>query len=104
QMHTQMAVEDPNGPKRIIVSDMDDARINNVKRLLADKIKERGIEFKTLNPGKLTPDEFEKALNDFAPDGFDDIIMLVPVVPVLNQSATHLKKDGLMNIFAGIPA
>ena len=104
QMHTQMAVEDPNGPKRIVVSDMDDARIENVKRLLSDKIKERGIEFKTLNPGKMTPAEFEKALKDFAPEGFDDIIMLVPVVPVLNQSATLLKEDGLMNIFAGIPA
>ena len=30
--------------------------------------------------------------------------MLVPVVPVLMQSAAHLGKDGLMNIFAGIPA
>ncbi len=104
QMHTQMAVESPDGPSRIIVSDMDDARIENVKRLLADTIKARGIEFKTLNPGKMTPQEFEKALHDFAPDGYDDIIMLVPVVPVLNQSASFLKTDGLMNIFAGIPA
>ena len=30
--------------------------------------------------------------------------MLVPVVPVLNASAKTLGKDGLMNIFAGIPA
>ncbi len=104
QMHTQMAVESPDGPSRIIVSDMDDARIENVKRLLADTIKARGIEFKTLNPGKMTPQEFEQALHDFAPDGYDDIIMLVPVVPVLNQSAGFLKNDGLMNIFAGIPA
>lgn len=104
QMHTQMAVESPDGPSRIIVSDMDDARIENVKRLLADTIKARGIEFKTLNPGKMTPQEFEQALHDFAPEGYDDIIMLVPVVPVLNQSASFLKTDGLMNIFAGIPA
>lgn len=104
QMHTQMAVESPDGPSRIIVSDMDDARIENVKRLLADAIKARGIEFKTLNPGKMTPQEFEQALRDFAPGGYDDIIMLVPVVPVLNQSAAFLKDDGLMNIFAGIPA
>ncbi len=104
QMHTQMAVESPDGPSRIIVTDMDDARIENVKRLLADKIRERGIDFQTLNPGKMTPEEFEKALHDFSPEGYDDIIMLVPVVPVLNQSARFLKADGLMNIFAGIPA
>ncbi|MHB9138656.1 MAG: MDR/zinc-dependent alcohol dehydrogenase-like family protein, partial [Victivallaceae bacterium] len=104
QMHTQMAVESENGPKRILVSDMDEARIENVRMLLADKIKERGIEFVSLNPSRMAPEKFEKAVADFAPEGFDDIIMLVPVIPVLNGSAKFLKDDGLMNIFAGIPA
>jgi threonine dehydrogenase-like Zn-dependent dehydrogenase len=104
QMHTQMAVEAADGPGRILVSDMDDARIENVTSLLADTVAKRGIEFKTVNPGKMSQDEFEKILKDFAPEGFDDVIMLVPVVPVLNGSAKMLGKDGLMNIFAGIPA
>jgi len=104
QMHTQMSVEASDGPSRILVSDMDDARIENVRNLLADTIAKRGIEFKTVNPGKISPEEFEKILEDFAPEGFDDVIMLVPVVPVLNGSAKTLGKDGLMNIFAGIPA
>ena len=104
QMHTQMAVEAADGPSRILVSDMDDARIENVKNLLADTIAKRGIEFKTVNPGKMSPEEFDAVLKDFAPDGFDDVIMLVPVVPVLNASAKTLGKNGLMNIFAGIPA
>ena len=104
QMHTQMAVESKNGPKRILVSDMDDARIENVRILLADKIRERGIEFVTLNPAGMSLEKFEKAIADFAPEGFDDIIMLVPVIQVLNGAAKFLKDDGLMNIFAGIPA
>ena len=104
QMHTQMAVEAADGPSRILVSDMDDARIENVRGLLADTIAKRGIEFKTVNPGKISQDEFEAILKDFAPEGFDDVIMLVPVVPVLNASAKTLGEDGLMNIFAGIPA
>ncbi|MCP4100067.1 MAG: alcohol dehydrogenase catalytic domain-containing protein [Lentisphaerae bacterium] len=104
QMHTQMAVESPDGPSRILVSDMDDARIENVSNLLADTIEKRGIEFKTVNPSKLTVEEFEKLLKDFAPDGFDDIVMLVPVVPVLDGSAREMAEDALMNIFAGIPA
>lgn len=105
QMHTQLAVESADGPTRILVSDMDNARIENVRRLLADKIKERGIEFKTMNPTEFSsPAEFEKAVRAFAPEGFDDIIMLVPVIPVLNEASRFLKADGLMNIFAGIPA
>ncbi len=105
QMHTQMAVENPDGPSRILVSDMDNARIANVKALLKDKIEERDIEFVTLNPTDFaSPAEFNEAVGKFAPEGFDDIIMLVPVVPVLNGAAEFLKEDGLMNIFAGIPA
>ncbi len=104
QMHTQLAVENPDGPSRILVTDMDSARIENVKKLLAPAIAARGIEFVAVNPAGLTPDEFDKLLRDFAPEGFDDIIMLVPVVPVLVQAARYLGQDGLMNIFAGIPA
>ncbi len=104
QMHTQMAVEAADGPGRILVSDMDDARIENIRSLLADSIAKRGIEFKTVNPGKISRDEFAKILADFAPGGFDDVIMLVPVVPVLSGAAEKLGKNGLMNIFAGIPA
>ncbi len=104
QMHTQLAVESPNGPSRIIISDMDDSRIANVMNLLGDAIKKRNVEFKAVNPSKMSADEFDQVLRDFAPGGFDDIVMLVPVVPVLNHAARFLGKDGLMNIFAGIPA
>ncbi len=104
QMHTQMAVESAHGPSRILVSDLDNARIENVKRQLKDAIAARKIEFVTLNPSEMTPEEFERRVTEFAPDGFDDIVMLVPVVPILTSAAGHLGKDGLMNIFAGIPA
>ena len=107
QMHTQLAVESPEGPSRILMTDMDDVRIKHVCELLSDKIKERKIEFKTLNPKAFpSPAAFEAEVAKFAEktDGFDDIVMLVPVIPVVNSSAPFLRKDGLMNIFAGIPA
>ncbi|NOY74441.1 MAG: alcohol dehydrogenase catalytic domain-containing protein [Kiritimatiellaeota bacterium] len=106
QMHTQLAVEDPNGPSRILVTDLDDARIAKVVEGLADKIRERNIDFNTLNPKHFeSPEAFHEEVARFAGgDGFDDIVMLVPVIPVLNDAAKLLKKDGLMNIFAGIPA
>ncbi|MCF6174201.1 MAG: alcohol dehydrogenase catalytic domain-containing protein [Victivallaceae bacterium] len=105
QMHTQLAVEDSNGPSRILLTDMDSNRIENVKRQLVAKAGERKIEFKTMNPADFaSPVEFDQAVREFAPDGFDDIVMLVPVVPVINAAVKFLKADGLMNIFAGIPA
>jgi threonine dehydrogenase-like Zn-dependent dehydrogenase len=105
QMHSQLAVESPDGPSRILVSDMDDTRLEHVRELLEPIAKRRGVEFKLLNPTKFkTPGEFDAELRRFAPEGFDDIVMLVPVPAVLSAAAKFLKADGLMNIFAGIPA
>ncbi|MFA5206455.1 MAG: alcohol dehydrogenase catalytic domain-containing protein, partial [Lentisphaeria bacterium] len=105
QMHTQLAVENPDGPGRILVTDLDNVRIEKMMQLLGPAAKARGIEFKAFNPKSFASDvEFMAAVRAFAPDGFDDIVMLVPVVPVATAAAPLLAKDGLMNIFAGIPA
>jgi threonine dehydrogenase-like Zn-dependent dehydrogenase len=105
QMHTQLAVEDDEGPTRILVTDLDQTRIDKMVERLAPRIKERGIEFQTLNPKDFADEAaFLSAVRDFAPAGFQDIVMLVPVVPVLNSAVSLLGQDGMMNIFAGIPA
>ena len=105
QMHSQLAVESPDGPARILVTDMDNTRLDHVKELLDPVAKKRGVELKLLNPTSFkTPAEFDAALKAFAPEGFDDIVMLVPVPAVVTASSKFLKADGLMNIFAGIPA
>jgi len=98
QMHTQLAVTNPDGPSRILV------RIARLTERLEPVIRERGIEFQTFNPKNFPdPDAFNAAVREFAPDGFDDIVMLVPVVNIISASAPFLADDGLMNIFAGIP-
>jgi len=105
QMHTQLAVENPDGPARVLVTDLDSTRIRKMMALLQPAIAQRGIEFKAFNP-KEFPSEaaFMAAVHAFAPDGFDDIVMLVPVPGVISGAMPALGKDGLMNIFAGIPA
>ena len=105
QMHTQLAVSSPDGPKRVLVTDMDKVRIAHVKEFLGPIAEKNGVELSFLNPGDFaSPAEFSKAVKDFAPAGFDDIVMLVPVAPLVQEYANSLAEDGLMNIFAGIPA
>ncbi|MEM4248099.1 MAG: alcohol dehydrogenase catalytic domain-containing protein, partial [Candidatus Nanoarchaeia archaeon] len=74
QMHTQLAVEMANGPSRILVSDMDDMRIENVKKLLSETVRKKGIVFETLNPKHFSsPTEFTEKVAKFAEKtgGFD---------------------------------
>ena len=105
QMHTQLALSSKNGPSKVLVTDMDNTRIEHVREALGELAKENGIEFELLNPANFaSPAEFDNAVKAFAPNGFDDIVQLVPVPALVEGNAKHLAEDGLMNIFAGIPA
>ncbi|RLD10153.1 MAG: hypothetical protein DRI44_06775 [Chlamydiae bacterium] len=105
QMHVQLSLEMDNGPRKVIVTDMDDNRLEKLKLHLQGKADAKGIEFITLNPKSFENEAaFNEKLFELSDGGFDDIVMLVPVPAVLAASAKMLGEDGLMNIFAGIPA
>ena len=105
QMHTQLAVSGKEGPRKVLVTDMDKVRIAHVRDFLGPIARENGVELAFLNPADFAaPADFDKAVKAFAPEGFDDIVMLVPVAPLVSAYSKFLGKDGLMNIFAGIPA
>jgi len=105
QMHVQLSLEMDDGPKKVVVTDMDDNRLEKLKVHLQGKADAKGIEFITLNPKNFeNEDAFNAKLYELSEGGFDDIIMLVPVPVVLAGSAKMLGEDGLMNVFAGIPA
>ena len=105
QMHVQLSLEMDDGPKKVVVTDMDDNRLAKLKKHLQGKADAKGIEFVTLNPKNFkSEDAFNSKLYELSEGGFDDIVMLVPVPVVLAASAKMLGKEGLMNVFAGIPA
>ena len=105
QMHVQLAVENEHGPATIVVSDLDNERLGKLQSRLAHKVSARGVEVHYLNPGEFANEEaFNARLQGLAPRGFDDIVMLVPVPAIFNACARRLGENGLMNVFAGIPA
>ncbi len=105
QMHVQLALEQEQPPRKIIVTDVDDTRLAKLAVRLQRKAAAKEIEFVTLNPKNCaSPAAFDEQLRAQAPAGFDDIVMLVPVPAVIGDSARFLGPNGLMNIFAGVPA
>lgn len=104
QMHVQRAVRMKNGPKKILCTDVDTGRLEYLKAGIKDDIAASGIEVVFLNPVEAGNEALEKAIADLTSGrGFDDIIVLAPVPALIQGSVRHLAKDGLMNIFAGIP-
>ncbi|MHB0911913.1 MAG: alcohol dehydrogenase catalytic domain-containing protein [Armatimonadota bacterium] len=104
QMHVQRAIEMPNGPKKVLATDIDTARLQSVKDRFVTIAKERGIEIEVVNPVEMSKEAFAALLMEFTGGaGFDDIVVLAPVAVLIEQAIPYLGKEGLMNIFAGVP-
>ncbi len=102
QMHVQLAVERSNGPSVVVGTDVDDARLAHLRERLAAKAEAKGIRLELFNPLK-DPRGQDAVLRELAPEGFDDIVVLAPLAPVVQQCWGYLNHEGVMNVFAGLP-
>jgi L-sorbose 1-phosphate reductase len=50
----------------------------------------------------MNKEEYVRLMAPYFEQGFDDIVMLVPVPSVISDAAGHLAPGGVMNIFAGV--
>lgn len=104
QMHLPRALELPDGPKKVLATDIDTARLQSLKERFLPIAARRGIQLDVVNPNEMSADDFGKFLNEFTGGkGFDDIVVLAPVAALIEQAVPHLADHGLMNIFAGVP-
>jgi len=100
RMHVQHAIETSNPPRLIVCSDVSDDRLKDLKDSYSLEAREKGIEWLCVNP--TNKEAYDKAMEQFKVNGFDDIIMLAPIPTVISDAARWLSPKGVMNIFAGV--
>jgi threonine dehydrogenase-like Zn-dependent dehydrogenase len=100
RMHVQHAIEICDPPSMIVCSDASDERLQDLDETFGEEAKEKGIEWLCVNP--MHKDVYEKTLQAFKEKGFNDVIILVPIPPVIAEGVTWLADSGVMNVFAGV--
>ena len=80
--------------------DVSDLRLNDLCESFEAEARAKGIDFICLNP--MEKEAYEAGMAPFKEQGFDDIIVLAPVPPVISDAATYLAPKGVMNVFAGV--
>ncbi len=103
QMHVQRAIELKDGPRRIIATDLNTARLDALRESFASLATANGKELIFFNPT-----ESKEPLRDFVlrhtdGRGADDVIVSVPVASVMAEAATLMNPDGMLVFFAGVP-
>jgi threonine dehydrogenase-like Zn-dependent dehydrogenase len=100
RMHVQRAIQVANGPGTIVCTDVSDLRLNDLYQSFAAEAEAQGIDLICLNP--MDKETYAAGMAPFKEQGFDDIIVLAPVAPLIADSATYLAAEGVMNVFAGV--
>jgi len=100
RMHLQRAIEKANGPRTIVCTDASDVRLKDLEDTYADEAKAKGIRLVCLNP--MRKDAYAQGMAEFARDGFDDVVVLAPVAPLIAETSRYLGPGAVMNIFAGV--
>ena len=96
-----LAIHGDTRPRKLVVTDIDDARLTRAESLFpASEAKKFGVELKYINTAKLD-DPIQALKSEAGEEGFDDVFVMAPVAPVVEQADRILGKDGCMNFFAG---
>lgn len=94
------AIHGPRKPKKILVVDIDNVKLDRVKSLIPESEAEKfGIELKYIN---LNDEDFLEVANNFSENKkFDDVFVFAAVKSLVELGDKFLGADGCMNFFAG---
>ena len=94
------AIPGPRKPKLLVVTDIDDARLARAEQLYtAENAAKNGVKLVFLNTGK--GDAVAELMKLTDGKGYDDVLCMAPVKPVVEQGDQILGRDGCLNFFAG---
>ncbi len=94
-MHIEKGIQD--GPRRIVVTEMKDDRLEKVRRTLVPLAEAKGIAMQVVDLKEASVDEV------LEPASVDDILILCPVAKAFEAALDYLARGGFLNMFAGFP-
>jgi L-sorbose 1-phosphate reductase len=103
QMHVQRALEAADGPRKVIATEVNDARLKMLEdrlKMLAEKNKR---ELVLINPATSSESLHDFVMRISEGKGADDVVLCVPVAALAKEAASLMTPDGMLVLFAGMP-
>lgn len=103
QMHVQRAIELPDGPSKVIATEVSDMRLAAIQERFGPLAKSNGCELFTYNPQTSDKSIYEFVMDITDGKGAEDVVVSVPIAAVMAEADTLMNKDGMLVFFAGVP-
>jgi threonine dehydrogenase-like Zn-dependent dehydrogenase len=102
-MHVQRAIQQVDGPRTIVATEVSDERLKSLEDRLGHLAEVNDCELVTFNSQTA-----EESLHDFVMGitdgrGADDVVVSVPISDVMAEADTLMRSDGMLVFFAGVP-
>ncbi|CAM3624254.1 zinc-binding dehydrogenase [Nocardioides zeicaulis] len=102
-MHVQRAIQQADGPRTIVATEVSDERLRSLEDRLAHLAEANDCRLVTFNSQTA-----EESLHDFVMGltdgrGADDVVVSVPISEVMAEADTVMNPDGMLVFFAGVP-
>ena len=102
-MHVQRAIQQSDGPRRIIATEVSDLRLKTLHDRLAPLAGRNGCELLTFNPQSQDQSLYDFVMEATGGQGADDVVVSVPIADVMAEAATVMNPNGMLVFFAGVP-
>ena len=103
QMHVQRAIELPDGPRLVIATEVNENRLQAVRAQFAPLAAKHNVELLVYNPTNSEQSLYDFVMQATDQIGADDVVVSVPIAPVMAEAATLLNPNGMLVFFAGVP-
>jgi L-sorbose 1-phosphate reductase len=103
QMHIQRALEAPQGPRKVIATEVNEERLTTLCERLQPLADKNGRELIAFNPSRQAESLHDLVMRVTDGKGAEDIVLCVPVAGVVKEAAPLLNPDGMLVLFAGMP-
>ncbi len=101
-MHVQRAIQQPDGPRRIVATEVSDERLKSLEDRLAHLAQSNDCELITFNSQTSTESLHDFVLGITDGRGADDVVVSVPISAVMAEADTLMNPDGMLVFFAGV--
>ncbi len=102
RLHLQRAIENQDGPQLIVASEVTETRYESMKDFFMPFAKKYKKELIVVNPVN-DKERYLKIMNEIKHiGGFDDILLMVAVPSVFEESVKYAGDSSVINLFAGL--
>lgn len=103
QMHVQRALMLPDGPKLVIATEINDMRLEAVQTRFGPLATANGRRLLTFNPATADESLESYVQRETEQKMADDVVVCVPIAPLMEEGARLMNENGMLVLFAGVP-